>query len=170
MFESRNKQDLWRYENDDWEIENYDLEDENDDWEIVNVEKVIIESPPPPPLPNRITNVPDVLDESELIDETKADIILKSPIENSYKKIEVLKFQSPNEIVPNIIKNKLNKTIKYSIKYLFLSEKFWFNASIITMKCCENIDWRINCICLSVNAGIIIYKNRKIITNLRKIM
>lgn len=150
-------------------FENRNKPDENDDWEIVNVEKVIIDSPPI----KIILDVPDVIDESELIDEKKADIILRSPIETSYKKEAVLKFQSPNEIVPNIIKNKLNKTIKHSITYLLLSEKFWFNASIITMKCYGNIDWRINCICLSINAGIILFKHKKLInniTNLRKIM
>lgn len=107
----------------------------------------------------------EVIDNADTIDETEADIILKAPLE-LFKKNSI---NFENIIKTSPIKLNTSKIIRSSLGYVIFSEKFWLNASILALKY-GDIDWRINCLCLSINAGIIIYKNRKIIRSLRSFL
>ncbi len=104
--------------------------------------------------------------EDENIDESEADKILEAPLEI----VKNLK-ESSTSIISSDTKKKLtNKIIKSSVLYVLSSEKLWLNASIVALKCYGDIDWRINCICLTINAGIILFKHRKLINNIRTLI
>lgn len=127
---------------------------------ITEPEKVVEEEPK-----EVIDASEEVIDNADTIDETEADIILKAPLE-IFKKNSI---NFENIIKTSPIKLNTSKIIRSSLGYIIFSEKFWLNASILALKY-GDIDWRINCLCLSINAGIIIYKNRKIIRSLRSFL
>lgn len=114
-----------------------------DEWEIVG-EEVLTEN----------KYIESEEDESSKEDESKADTILESPI--------VIP-EISNTITNQVIVPLAKKYIKNSIINILTSDKFWMNVSIMTMKHYGDLDWRINCVCLTVNASILVFKYRKYI-------
>lgn len=110
-----------------------------DDWEIVG---------------DPLLDEDESTDESKE-DESKADKILESPIELVPHAESIVKQQV---IVP-----LAKKYIKKSLVCLLTSDKFWLNAVALTMKSYGDMDWRINCVCITVNASIILLRHRKLI-------